>query len=1670
MTKKFVFRSNKYNITHQDIQRGIEDRGYINENYGNSNETDPLNKWHLYRAERNDQNIFVSSSTNITRMQIHDAVNRLYNESRGSTINISVEKEQDLYVGYNFNKQKLYAYVEDYLLNNPAEAVNFIKDPNQFLVNIPGLNIKNILIYQGGIDKNNTTLPFLKTNGGEIVGHHKDGKFEKGLQGPFNESNVGGFKHRHQIIGTQTDRPERYIINDNGSNIIISSPLSGSSGLNYNTPYSRFSRDNFTKSVVNIKNIKATGSNSLGNFSKNYQIVNGLNRRSQNLALIDRPQNFVFNNIDSPYVSGVVDYALPDRRLLDGTYNKTSFVNKFGAPGDINSTNPAYMDAESEEYSPYNTVNYRNAAPRTYLKSFLSTPSYFGGYKSSSFGISASYQKAQRNNRYVPVSGTSNFILRADNGYINFNIPARDGGYLWIKSYTTGGNNPGLYVNGIDNDIRFVTSAADNLYFNKISSSYVTISTSSMVLNSSENNVLRKFNIQYNGLWNYSSKQQLSQNYNSIIVGNKKQNYFADNINDPTLRTKNKLDIRVKDSFIKDKHTNTTIIYSDEQNIVEELSIPLGQNYNSLVSDVYISENNQNINLYRDQKNIKTSNKEKSLFKKLINFDRYAKENNLNIKKIKQIKHQEKIYPRSQNTYRNFARVRNAYSQSWADSLDNRLTEITNSQGQVYVRTAFLNKESGGTEYKFSYWPMDANLDPNYPGAIVRDKSGELLQLDNINFYYTLYGVDPGLIVPSGSYFGARFNRNWNINRPANVVHEQAGKGPYHDTYQDFYSDIKLMGQNCSILPEYRISPKLDSYYSGATSFYDDSFNTLELTGTIIDDYNIAISTSSAFLEQRVLSDHIDLNQYMNEELSEYKLNSIKFKIKTIKKLLPYDQFYPQNRMLKLAQQISSSYAKIFNYGGSQATFRTVLTPFYAPGIGFNSVKAGISMPFSIVYSSSSDIYSGNLSITSSLSNASSYFYKMPWESIIYPYKNILVIPKTPGETVSKIYDVDYSMRIDSTASIRNPSTDLSISFNRTYDFMANNFYAEVINFFKKDNKLTSIESISDNEWYFPDLTKKYSVDIFINKSNNFTTYTGLEGYGTKPYHFHLPPWHRVPPATAIDPSSDLNTTFAPNNAYYQLQASARITFDPGLISSSSPQYFAGGKFTFDDLKKYSTIQYSSYVTNEDPSLDPTSVVNVGDLIEIFSFSDSNRTWKPRVNWECPTADLNFYNLSAKLTNSSGNDSGDGVAGNAIRGIWHQYGSATDNQTGLFINTKFVPDDRNLTGSLLDVVKFDTTKVSKVGEVTDFNEISEAIIILPFYTDECGKEKYFDVGIEKFEEMYQNNFGIVGQIKDISRKYNLPPQLDYVRFRDLKNKPLEKREYGLVKSPFLMFAFEFSSVLTKTDLLNIWQGVMPDISMTAEEDYLEKEFFIGEYLDELNYKLPNNTRFKVFKAKKRAITNYQQIIDKTNNKEYIDLNYGYNWPYDFCSLAEMAEIQAEMNYGYDIEKDIERVSSETLSKDITSLSMDGGIVRGGRSGAPISVLRVARTAERVASRTTSTQTSREAELARLEAARLQRAASNVDSSTLSSFSPDIARLVDTTRESNRTSNVSPLISLLASDTSNTTTDRTRNTNDNSALALLGTQQNQSSDTENRNSSDVSSGSGLTNLINSLINN
>ena len=165
--------------------------------------------------------------------------------------------------------------------------------------------------------------------------------------------------------------------------------------------------------------------------------------------------------------------------------------------------------------------------------------------------------------------------------------------------------------------------------------------------------------------------------------------------------------------------------------------------------------------------------------------------------------------------------------------------------------------------------------------------------------------------------------------------------------------------------------------------------------------------------------------------------------------------------------------------------------------------------------------------------------------------------------------------------------------------------------------------------------------------------------------------------------------------------------------------------------------------------------------------------------------------------------------------------------------------------------------------------------------------------------------------------------------------------------PFAMYIFEFSHVLKKQDLANIWQNLYPEIGQTFEtaESSISHELLAHELLgggavmtpeetldvNAVGNELPDRVQWMVFKVKQRAETNYySKIIGRqvesrpqtsgggaggnnmqttsfnvanlaqtnqaTVTSEGLNTDVSYNWPYDFFSLVELAKIESEVKF------------------------------------------------------------------------------------------------------------------------------------------------------------------------------
>ena len=301
------------------------------------------------------------------------------------------------------------------------------------------------------------------------------------MQSPFTEKFVGGNQHRHVSLNKGTDtalnRPEAWSLEFQASPKAIKfvhQPV--------NHPRAMLYRDLVAKRSVNIKNIKTdTGSYGLGNYDKDYQIVQTVSRTQNNVAFT-KAGGFTIEYIPSPYVAGMDDYAKPQRGKSPWV-----FVNRFSSPGAPDTAGdsnggPA-LDPEAAEFSPYNNLNYRNTTVRDPYRLLLASHVNQFGYYSDTFDIgngpsvvnslnyagTASIYQVNRNTiKQMKDSGPTTITASVyDNYYVQHAIPQSDLQYAWITSsalsYDTFGYLP---YDGEGDPITFSSASDFVSYFN----------------------------------------------------------------------------------------------------------------------------------------------------------------------------------------------------------------------------------------------------------------------------------------------------------------------------------------------------------------------------------------------------------------------------------------------------------------------------------------------------------------------------------------------------------------------------------------------------------------------------------------------------------------------------------------------------------------------------------------------------------------------------------------------------------------------------------------------------------------------------------------------------------------------------------------------------------------------------------------------------------------------------------------------------------------------------------------------------------------------------------------------------------------------------------------------------------------------------------------------------
>jgi hypothetical protein len=210
---------------------------------------------------------------------------------------------------------------------------------------------------------------------------------------------------------------------------------------------------------------------------------------------------------------------------------------------------------------------------------------------------------------------------------------------------------------------------------------------------------------------------------------------------------------------------------------------------------------------------------------------------------------------------------------------------------------------------------------------------------------------------------------------------------------------------------------------------------------------------------------------------------------------------------------------------------------------------------------------------------------------------------------------------------------------------------------------------------------------------------------------------------------------------------------------------------------------------------------------------------------------------------------------------------------------------------------------------------------MPYYLDPTSQEM-------KVMTLKGNMDALGPKVKEFRKnftKYSLPPSLkkqltsllppNYPKVSKFIN-PFGGDDYDSIipteediNIP-IVYLLEHTVALSRQDLADIWQGIMPDIaatmktSVSAIDHYMPGTFSYDSVFGVIADNLPDEQK-DFLQRKKAEYTKGLYVSD--------DLGVAgntYNWPYDYCSLVEMGKLSINVGFRPELEREIEDISEE----------------------------------------------------------------------------------------------------------------------------------------------------------------
>ena len=615
-------------------------------------------------------------------------------------------------------------------------------------------------------------------------------------------------------------------------------------------------------------------------------------------------------------------------------------------------------------------------------------------------------------------------------------------------------------------------------------------------------------------------------------------------------------------------------------------------------------------------------------------------------------------------------------------TVDATTSTAANSQGFEIINDSlrgFILADSGSSDaaeqisIPLSIWPLDTEgPDRLTAGAPIFAKSatsgrliygggsssiGELSHFSDFTIHLADFSPTASLsffhvqpVAFMGLFNGVTQNTGSSDTPRAHLSHfipkwktaETSGRNPWFDSYDDYASDVRQIGKGYSVIPEFRISEYMEEYLNKGIRTTNNQYLSLigasvtssaDSYGGVFDQDFFKIYSHTDFMKNFTVikEDHLDSTNIPEGMMR--KPAKIKLICNAVKKLLPYNGFYPVNRTMQLGMMFSQSYAPYLvgaNYDNSAQDaedharrVQSLLQPFFAPGILYNTIKSGVAVDWPTFTGSVKvpEIGSSDYPLISWVSASADdqnavHNYRFPFEAIVEPdryipvssshsgqeYKMFHVHPGLMSPSASAVFGGPVSQSAgaggsSTTAAGRRTSlvhAEWTGESDPKYSLAMHNFLAEVPNFFLKNKNYVTFESVEESKFKTMASGTTYYMDVVMRKPKQMVMWEG-------PAEYQVPFTEQTTGYTTAMASN----TNAASNPVGKRWSARGWGYGPNCQVVNKDNISTIGHANSADLKITSTTTYDGFIYNSsDPSYAPyTPPYFYGSAIARIAFS-----------------------------------------------------------------------------------------------------------------------------------------------------------------------------------------------------------------------------------------------------------------------------------------------------------------------------------------------------------------------------------------------------------------------------------------------------------------------------------